>query len=142
MTTEQQMSTEKAELEAAMEKDCTSTIYTARKPEQPRSDDCREAFEKWNAQEGHRNLRIHNGEYLDQPVQHSWKGWQAAWNARTESGLVKELVEALTWANEVMSSYTASGNDEDEWNNDDVIECLELLSAVLAKAAQSKPGPV
>ena len=48
-------------------------------------DDCRKAFEKWNAAEEHRNLRIHNGEYLDQPVRHSWNGWQAAWKPERES---------------------------------------------------------
>jgi hypothetical protein len=55
------------------------------------TEDCREAFEKRFGI----GFRRNGDGYNNTSIQDLWTGFQAAWNTRTESGLVKELVEAL-----------------------------------------------
>ena len=92
-------------------------------------EECREAFESWGAHRfGYGFDRQHSslGVYAPDGANISWYAWQAAWNALAESGLVKELVEALSYCVAMFDQ----GVPEYEWEH-----IKSNASTALAKAS-------
>lgn len=67
-----------------------------------------------------------------------WLNARDVWAAgdKAKDARIAQLEKALRKSREVLSNYWTSGDHEEEWNNDDVIDQIEAIDTVLM---ESKP---